>query len=90
MRITKVKVTPISDGSKVRAYASITLDDAIAIKDVKIIQSNGKTFVSMPAKKRRDGTHHDLVFPINQDTRNLISSAIFAEYKRQTGEALAC
>jgi len=39
-------------------------------------------FISFPAKKQIDGTHWDLAFPANAETRNMIQRAILAEYEK--------
>jgi len=36
----------------------------------------------MPAKKQRDGTHWDIAYPANAETRDMIEQAILAEYEK--------
>ena len=35
----------------------------------------------MPQRKRRDGTHVDIVSPIDAETRQMIEEKVFAAYK---------
>jgi DNA-binding cell septation regulator SpoVG len=36
----------------------------------------------MPRKKQRHGTHRDIAYPINTETRNMIDEAVLAEYEK--------
>lgn len=79
MRVTEVEVTPVQDG-KVVAYAKITLDDAIVIRGIRIIEGREKTFIAMPSKRLKNGNHVDLAFPVSQRAREIVESAVMQEY----------
>jgi stage V sporulation protein G len=85
MEVTEVKVFPV-DEEKLRAYVTITLDHCFAIRDLKIIRSNTGYFVSMPSKKRKDGSYKDVAHPINNETRAMIEEKIMEEYERVTND----
>lgn len=82
MKITEVKVFPVNE-DKLKAYVSITLDNAFVVRDLKVIQGHSGLFVAMPSKKRKDGQFRDIAHPLNQEMRNEIEDAIFAEYEKQ-------
>ena len=71
MQVTEVRVFPV-DEDKLRAYVTITLDHCFVIRDLKIIHGATGYFVSMPSKKRKDGTYKDIAHPINNETRRMI------------------
>jgi stage V sporulation protein G len=54
MRITEVRVS-LRDDAKLKAFASITLDDCFVIRGLKIIEGKDGTFVAMPSRRRKDG-----------------------------------
>jgi len=82
MEITEVKVFPVTDGEKLMAYATIVFDNAFIIRDLKIIRGGTKgLFVSMPSRKRKDGTFRDVVHPLNPETRSMIEERVVQEYK---------
>jgi len=83
MEITEVKVFPVEE-DKLRAYVTITFDHCFAIRDLKIIRGTTGYFVSMPSKKRKDGTYKDVAHPINSETRTMIEEKIMQEYERVT------
>ena len=83
MKITDVKVRIINkEDSKLRAVASIVLEDCIALHDIKIIENDNGLFIAMPARKIENGSHRDIVHPINKETRDLLTTIILDEYKK--------
>jgi len=81
MEVTEVRVFPVNE-EKLRAYVTITFDRCFVIRDLKIIQGANGLFVSMPSKKRKDGTYRDIAHPINNETRRMIEEKIIAEYQK--------
>ena len=85
MQVTEVRVFPV-DEDKLKAYVTITLDHCFVIRDLKIIHGSTGYFVSMPSKKRKDGTYKDIAHPINNETRRMIEEKIIAEYHKVLAE----
>jgi stage V sporulation protein G len=81
MEVTEVRVFPV-DEEKLRAYVTITFDHCFVVRDLKIIHGTSGLFVSMPSKKRKDGTYRDIAHPINNETRRMIEEKILAEYQK--------
>ncbi|MFQ5502538.1 MAG: septation protein SpoVG family protein [Phycisphaerae bacterium] len=55
MNITEVRVKMVSDGTeRLRAFCSVTLDDAFVIRDLKVIDGADGPFVAMPSRKLSD------------------------------------
>lgn len=82
MEITEVKVFPVREGGRLKAYATIVFDNAFIIRDLKIIEGHKGLFVSMPSRKRKDGTFRDVVHPLNPDTRRKIEERVVEEFNR--------
>lgn len=70
------------DGLKLRGFASLVIDDCLAVTGIKIIAGKRKSFVQMPNVRRRSGKLRDLAFPTKPETRRLIEETIFQEFKR--------
>ena len=81
MEVTEVRVFPVEE-EKLKAYVTITFDHCFLVRDLKIIRGTTGLFVSMPSKKRKDGTYKDIAHPLNNETRRLIEQKIIAEYQR--------
>ncbi len=71
------------DNDRLKASASIILNNEFAILDLKIIRGNMGLFVAMPNRRRRDGTFHDVAHPIVQSLREHIESVVLVEYHQQ-------
>ncbi len=82
MEITEVKVFPTTDGGRLKAYATVVFDNAFIIRDLKVIEGHKGLFVSMPSRKRKDGTFRDIVHPLNVEMRTKIEEGIIAEFDK--------
>ena len=82
MEITDVKVIPVDD-EKLKAFVSIVFDHCFVVTDIKVIHGPKGLFVSMPSKKRKDGTFKDIAHPLNSETREKMERVILAEYERE-------
>jgi stage V sporulation protein G len=86
MRITEVRVS-LRDDAKLKAFASITLDDCFVIRGLKIIEGKEGTFVAMPSRRRKDGEYQDIAHPINNEAREEMERVILDEYRRERERA---
>ena len=84
MTITEVKIYPFDTGepdSSMRAYADVTLDQAILIKGFRVLASkNGGLFVGLPSKKGKDGKFYELVQFKNESLLFNLRSAVLEAY----------
>ncbi len=80
MEITDIRVRKTNTEGKMRAVVSLTLDNMIAIHDIKIIESKKGPFIAMPCRKTPNGLFKDIVHPINSETRELLQSVIIKKY----------
>jgi stage V sporulation protein G len=81
MKITEVKVYPVQDSGRLKAYATMVFDDCFIVRDLKIIEGDNGLFVSMPSRRRKDG-FRDIVHPLNSETRKHVEDSIVEEYKK--------
>ena len=90
MNITEIRVRLVKkEDSKLKAVASITIDECFVIHDIKVIQGTEGLFISMPSRKTPEGGYKDIVHPINTETREKISEQIIAAYQKQESEEAA-
>ena len=80
MQITDVRLKKIDSQNKMKAIASITIDEVFVIHDIKVLESEKGLFIAMPSKKTPDGKFKDIAHPINTETRELIQNAIIQKY----------
>lgn len=86
MVITSVQIFQTQE-DRLKAYATITIDNCFIIRDIKIIQGYDGLFVAMPAKKMKDGSYKDVAHPLNQSTRAIVEETILNAYKEQIAKA---
>jgi stage V sporulation protein G len=79
MEITEIRISLRTD-NKLKAFASITLDNRFVIRGLKIIEGAKGVFVAMPSRKRPDGTFQDIAHPINNETRSWMEQKVIAAY----------
>ncbi len=82
MKITEVKVYPAKENGRLKAYATVIFDNDFIVRDLKVIEGEKGLFVSMPSRRRKDGSFRDIVHPLNADTRKMIEDAIIGEYDK--------
>ncbi len=80
MEITEVKVYPVKESGRLKAYATVVFDNCFIIRDLKVIEGDKGFFVSMPSRRRKDGSFRDIVHPLDSETRKIIEDRIIAEY----------
>ena len=84
MKITNVRVRVVEkENSKMRGFASVTLDDMFAVHDIRILEGDNGLFLAMPSKQIAPGEYKDIAHPINQEARQMFSDAIIEEYKAE-------
>ena len=82
MTITDVRVRKIENEGKMRAVASITIDDEMVVHDIKIIEGDRGLFIAMPSKKGSNGEYRDIAHPINSETRARLQELILDAYSK--------
>ncbi len=81
MKVTEVRISP-AKGGKIRAFASIVVDDCFIINDLRVIEGReNQLFVTMPARKARNGQMRDIAHPLNRETREEIDQRVLEEYE---------
>ena len=85
MRITEVKIS-LRDDEKLKAFATVTLDDCFAIRGLKVIQASRGLFVAMPTRRKPGGSFQDVAHPIHAPARALLEEAVLGAYQEALRE----
>lgn len=87
INITDTRVRLVeSNNSKLKAIASIVLDECFAIHDIKIIDGNEGVFIAMPSRKTTEGDFKDIAHPINSETREVVKTKVLEAYHKALEE----
>lgn len=81
MQITDVRIRKVEKEGKMKAVASITIDNEFVVHDIKIIDGDKGLFIAMPSKKTLDGEYRDIAHPINSETRDRIQRSVIQTYE---------
>ena len=82
MEITEVRIT-LRNEEKLKAFASITFDDCFVVRGLKVISGSQGYFVSMPSRKRKDGSYQDIAHPINNEMRKKIEDKVLDAFESE-------
>ena len=90
MEITDIKIRKLfDDDGPMKAIASVTFDDQLAVHDIKVIYARERYLIVMPSRKNPDGTYRDIVHPINSAFRASLEEAVISEFKKELSSAEA-
>lgn len=68
---------------RLKAFASVTFDDSFVVRNMKVVEGTKGVFLCMPSRKLPDGTHKDMVHPINQEFRKYLEENVLKAYQEE-------
>lgn len=83
IEVTDCTIYPVKnpkEGSSLRAFCQITLNEEFVVKSIRIIDGQKGLFIGMPQNKGKDEAYHDIAFPITPEARARISDFILEKY----------
>jgi stage V sporulation protein G len=86
MQITDVRLRRVAAEGRMKAIASITIDNEFVVHDIRVIEGNTGLFVAMPSKRTPDGEFRDIAHPISAATREKVQLAVLAAYEQSVDE----
>jgi stage V sporulation protein G len=84
MEVTKVTLRAVAM-NKVCAIASVVLDDAFVVHDLRVVNGEKGLFVAMPSRKLPSGDFRDICHPINAEARQYLQEAVLAQFEADGG-----
>ena len=64
------------DEAATKAFADISVDGAVIVKGLRVVQGSKGLFVGMPRKPGKDGQWYDTVRPLTKEARASMASAV--------------
>ena len=87
----KVKVSHIhltsSEEKATKGFAHVTVEGAIAIHGIRIVEGKNGLFVAFPSEKGRDGNYYETVHPVTAEARQAIHKAVLEAFERAQANA---
>lgn len=81
MNITDIRIRKVYEESRLKALVSVTIDQDLAVHDIKVIQGPQRLFVAMPSRKDENGSFRDIAHPITAQAREVMEQAILDAYE---------
>ena len=69
------------DQDKLRAVASVVLDDCFVVKNVRVVDGAKGLFIFMPSRRNVKGEFSELCFPLSAELRRELSDAVLQAYR---------
>lgn len=88
MQVTNVRIVKMCEepDKLLKAIANVTIDNMIAIHDIRLLKTEHKMFIAMPSKQISEGVYKDVIHPINQQGREMLTEAVISAYQRALEE----
>lgn len=87
MKITNVSIRKSDrEDSRMKAIASVLLDDEFAVHDIRIIEGTKGLFIAMPSRKTSTGGYKDIAHPVSQEVRTMFEKEILDAYEKALNE----
>ena len=86
MQITEIRVHLQSE-DKLKAFVTVTFDNAFVVRNMKIIEGNKGLILCMPSRKLPNGTYKDVAHPITVEFRKFLEDKILAAYEAEAKNA---
>lgn len=88
MEITEVRIT-LKNEEKLKAFANITFNNEFVVRGLKIISGSQGYFVSMPSRRKRDGSFQDMAHPITNELRKQIEDRVLDAFESELNRSVS-
>ena len=87
MKITEIRIHLMNE-DRLKAFASVIFDNEFVVRNMKVVEGTNGIFLCMPSRKMPDGSHKDMVHPINHSFREYLESHVLEAYRKEIGQPI--
>ena len=80
LEIKVLKVHRIEGENRIKAFVDVSINDALLIKGIRIVEGNKGLFVSMPVEQGKNEKWYERVRCLNKSIRDEIANAVLTAY----------
>jgi len=80
LEIKVLKFHRIEGQNRIKAFVDVSINDALLIKGLRIVEGNKGLFVSMPVEQGRNEKWYERVRCLNKSIRDEIANAVLTAY----------
>lgn len=82
LEVTDIRIHKLVATGKVRAVVSLTVDNAIVIHDIKVLEGPNGLFMAMPGRKISHDQFRNIAHPISQTVRDYLEQLVLTKYRQ--------
>jgi stage V sporulation protein G len=83
IEIKVLKVHRMDGENRIKAFVDISINDALLIKSLRVVQGKKGLFVSMPTEQGKNEKWYERVRCLNKDIREEIANIVLAAYSTE-------
>ena len=80
IEIKVLKVHRVDGNNRIKAFVDISINDALLIKGLRVVEGKNGLFVSMPVEQGKNEKWYERVRCLNDDIRSLVSQKVLEAY----------
>lgn len=85
LNITEVRITKVDGDEKLRAFAGLVVDACFLVGDLRVMENDEGYYVTMPSKRKRDGSYKEIAYPLDPEAKELIEEKVLLAFEAATG-----
>lgn len=78
----EVRIYPSRSDGALRANATVNLNGAFALTNIRVMEGSKGLFVSMPQYRGKNGEYKDICFPCTKESRAAFDKAVLGAYEQ--------
>lgn len=83
----EVRVYPSRSDGTLKANATVNLNGAFALTNIRVMEGSRGLFVSMPQYRGRNGEYKDICFPCTKESRAAFDQAVLGAYEQTMAQS---
>ena len=80
MKIEVSRIHKLDGTGATKAFADITIEDAISILGLRVVEGRDGLFVAMPREEGKDGKLYSVVVPLKREIKDEIERIVLEAY----------
>ena len=80
MEVKVIKIHRLTQESRIKAFVDLSVNDALLIKGIRIVQGKKGLYVSMPIEQGKNERWYERVRCLNEGTKSLIAQKVLDAY----------
>lgn len=80
LRFEVSRLHKLDGAGATKAFCDLSVNDALIIVGIRVVESEKGLFVAMPREEGKDGKWYNTVIPLKRETKNEIEKVVLEAY----------